>query len=137
MTALTDLLARVEKADGPDAWLFRDVLLALVPDPLTGGEAATVPVQVFRANALKLFRAGGYLDATLALVERVLGADWRWLLTNVGYDGGVYQGGCGATIHSPISSGGGPKWSGFANTPALALLAALLRALIAQETQRG
>lgn len=50
-----------------------------------------------------------------------------------GYIGGAYQNKAMVELHHDISSGGGPKAKAFAATPALALCAAALRAILQEE----
>lgn len=130
---LADLLARVEKAEGPDRELDGALWLALECRPNHG--------QVFDpeyAPYLHVDPRGkehpaikedappytASLDAALALVERVL-PGWDWVLSSV--DG-----------HRASAEVTPPDWPvealhyKTAKTPALALLAAMLKALEAQ-----
>lgn len=89
--ALLDLLARVEKAEGPDREIDADVVMALErPDngafwawrgmqPKGVQDRALVDVQ--REYALRRSPAcSASIDAALALVERVL-PEWKWSLS--------------------------------------------------------
>jgi hypothetical protein len=157
MTDLAELLKRVEEAEGPDRAIDLAIGLALdgwfikplqinIPDetwnmvhmPMPGGGYYIVtdsPGAEYTA-----FTAS--LDAAVALVEKQLHNLSAWSLYTPGRrvverigDSGmaksVIAGKFGCTIHSPISSGGGPKWDGYGPTPALALIAALLRVKLA------
>lgn len=69
----------------------------------------------------------GSLDACLALVERVR-PEHQWFMQKLAYIDGVYQGGkAGFHLQPPTSSG----WTidGYAATPPLAVLSALLRSM--------
>lgn len=111
---LSELLERVEGATADQQWaLVRDAarLLLDIDD-------------MARARINQLCDAGGFTDAAVALVARVL-SGWTWCL---GYDengaGKFYD----AIIYSPdakIDSG-----EQTAKAPALALLAAMLKALL-------
>ncbi len=112
MSNLKDLIARVEKATGPDPQLDLHVHQFLQEDWMHG----TMP---FYTSSL---------DAVVALVEMEL-PDWRWHVAKRGYDNGAYQDGkAGAWLDSPFSSGFGMNAKAFAPTPALALLLVFLRA---------
>jgi hypothetical protein len=124
MTAeLQELLARVEKAEGPDRAIDRDLINVLGLDWHRGAWWRTAdPLQPWFSGWVKADVTAS-LDAALALVERLampepdfdicfrqLGHfEVRWYMPERG--------------HWRVAS---------AKTPALALLAALLRALIAQ-----
>jgi hypothetical protein len=122
MTAdLQELLARVEKAEGPDREL--EVRLHSI-DPACG----RIPVSQTYYTAS--------LDAALALVERVLPGSYVELSGPRKY----------LHIPTPVPN----RWkayiatfnhdgdkTGWAATPALALLAALLRALISTHSEEG
>jgi hypothetical protein len=133
---LQELLSRVEKAEGPDRELDREICLAarenVSTDPLSGF--------VWRPNG-----GGGWsdvpdltasLDAALALVERVLPGSYVELSGPRKY----------LHIPTPVPN----RWkayiatfnhdgdkTGWAATPALALLAALLRALMSTHSEEG
>ena len=129
MTAITDLMARVEKAEGPDREIDEDLFAALI-------DTHGVPTDVaFLLEGAPRYTAS--LDAAVALVERMLPELWEW---SVRSDSRGYS---AADIHMPPPAEG-EYWlkehsrqpnthPGFAPTPALALLLALLRALQAQE----
>lgn len=72
------------------------------------------------------------VDAALALAERVL-RGWSWMVISRGYRDGVYQGGPGCWMASPLSSGG---WDVevFGKTPALALVAAIIKAKLGEQS---
>jgi hypothetical protein len=117
MSDLKELLARVEKAEGPD----REIDAAL--QRLIGGEhihwGCGLLVNGFTAS----------LDASLALVERVL-PGWLRELQEYGEPDSFWW----VTLRSyPF----GIAFGGRAATPALATCCALLKALIAKENDRG
>lgn len=103
MTALADLLERVKGASGPDREIDRAVYNIAVPR-----DEQRIIAPLYTAS----------LDAVVALVERKL-PGWDWIIGKT--NGGL-------TIHAQL----GPESLGyicFGETPALALLAALLSAL--------
>jgi hypothetical protein len=51
--------------------------------------------------------------------------DERWIVTNKGYENGLYTGRCICVIFSSFSSGGAPKWTGYGDTPEEAIEDAL------------
>lgn len=114
MTDLHTLLASVEKAEGPDDALDRWLTGALVMGldrPCAAGNDNPYTASI---------------DSSIALVERML-PGWHW---EVGRDGT-------AMVRDPNVVGASADyvcWGG--TTPALALLAALLRALIAKGTEQ-
>jgi hypothetical protein len=127
MTALTDLLARVEKATGPD----RDggKLAVKFAYEVTGIDPATSIMKIaddeWERWSFAFHRFGeawnGSLDSALALVERMT-------------DGGALS-----IESNPLDCYAAIYWPDFAEARrkdrcvALALLAALLRALVARE----
>jgi hypothetical protein len=134
----TDLLRRVREAVGPDRELDRDLFWSF--EPVQSGIAFAnaamglarpmdhtqpIPGALGRLGvevSAPLYTAS--LDSALALVERVRPGQ-KWMIASVGYDAGVWQDGkAGAYLYDPILTP--PRWKGFAATPALALLAALL-----------
>jgi hypothetical protein len=130
MISLPDLLAGVEAAEGPDREIDAEIAVALSGDP----EAWVVnpsPQSIFgpvagwwRTGDDKSHDAPTYtasLDAALGLVERVLPGFW-WDLDCRGWAhiGPEYR-----PLNMPPGSWG--------KTPALAILSALLKALIAKE----
>jgi hypothetical protein len=126
MSDLTSLSERVEGAVGPDREL--DAALACVVDP---GRAGYWPNPVIPDGALVndigiMCRAEAYtasLDSALGLVERVL-PGWAWRVEFVAKwrPGGPFYGADLTDGIKPASRRAGP-------TPALAVLAALLKAL--------
>jgi len=122
---LKELLARVEKATGADDLLDADISFALGwssrnRDHYEWTEADGTFVQSFMP---KPFTAS--LDASLALVERVL----------PGKAGVVSFGGMWS--RADFINAEGVYLHATCRTPALALLAAVLKALIAKENDRG
>lgn len=119
---LAELLARVEKATADEQWaLVREAAALLLP----GGDASLARSQRLDINTL--CDAGGYESASLALVERVL-PGWVW---SVMVD---YELPGRARLHDAMQPSGPLSVSADGATPALALLAALLRALISKES---
>jgi len=138
MSDLKELLARVEKAEGVDRELDGHIEVAV-----RWIEAARVGLKPEHRAKWRSNRAGhvsdGFthydagavtasLDATLALVERVL-PGWGFYLRQD-------KDGCGAALVYPDASRVTPGHE-TAATPALALLASLLKALIAKENDCG
>lgn len=124
-SGLAGLLARVEAATGADIELDEAISLALC-DEHRFMQLADAPVgagcEMYRFGPRgfhSALRVTASLDAALALVERVLPG----MLWAKNYEGGF-------RIYQPGVSG---FFSGYAKTPALALLAAMLKALIAKE----
>lgn len=109
-SALSDLLLRVEGATGPDREIDFAITNALVPD------------WAIYSDARCFFTSS--LDAALALVTRVLPGWAGWKLERLA---------SGRPWSRVYSSKG--AWSATAATPALALLAAMLKAL-QQEGER-
>jgi hypothetical protein len=129
--SLTDLLARVEASEGgADQWgVLRDVRLALVP---FGGSGDVEGARIWIARFNTLCDAGGYESAALALVERVLPRPGHHV-RSIGQDdhgnwlasiGKGWPSNCTEVYRSPADPA--------LPTPALALLAALLKAMEAQ-----
>ena len=141
MTDLTDLIARVEKLEGPDREVddLIAVRVARMKPTTTYGHEVLGNLRE-APNRSPLYTAS--LDAALALVERVL-PGWGGMV-----DFGALM--CGAAVHSadlwsPVREVGETE-DGFpvdirdeargeAKTPALALILTLLRALQASEKQ--
>jgi hypothetical protein len=137
MTSLSNLRARVEGAEGPsrklDVWIWK----ATAPDEYRRDMYRSAVLRP-RGQAIEDFEPGwavkaappytASLDAALALVERVLpGRDWS-LTTDL----------WGKLFMATIWKDAGGDIAGEAetrSTPALALLAALLRAL--ESTEAG
>lgn len=137
---LTALLARVEAAEGPDRELDLALSIALefpAHRPMTMDDrwAATGIEGKHTLDGNGWFNAPFFtasLDAALALVARTLGAI-MWSIGNTGDDGGD------AAFEADLyAKSGQPDWEvhTYGPSPPLALIAALLRALIAEaETQ--
>lgn len=129
MTDLQSLLSRVEKATGPDRELDEQLAMRLAgfKATITVGHEALGNLRTVPAHAPHYSAS---LDAALALVEGALGIKgtfWRLRLVYPVSDN---------CANAYVVIWPYPKWVaayGEAPTPALALLAALLRALIAQE----
>lgn len=127
MSSLTDLLSRVEEATGADRkldWRLADFAgheafdrdSALWP-PFGVGSKVERAIPTYTAS----------LDAALALCERVL-PGWWWAVGRYGPDG---------LVSANVSRDGKKHGADvMAPTPALALISATLRALIAAEESR-
>lgn len=121
MTDLTDLLARVEQAEGPDRELDKALWYKLVFDP-----ALADPDELhwlkFVGQKQPWFTAS--LDASLALVERVL-PGWTWDIgCDDSADGRYYT----AILWAPdYKSDSGEQ---FSKNRSLSVLIALLKVLI-------
>lgn len=141
---LTALLARVEAATGSDRELDADLWLQLTPGatreatPVNHPKGAYVIDETRQNGRLIIVHSfTASLDASLALVERVL-PGWKVSIF-IGHLTGAKDGkGSRAELHSPkrykAHDGTGMKWPKvaacyYAPTPALALLAAMLKAL--------
>ncbi len=129
MTDLNELLGRVEAATGPDRQLG-----ALILEELTGVSVERVgdPWGVWTVNETPILHCpfvdpAASLDAALALVERVRpGALWRV---------GSFEGRCSARIAEYDPQGRATVLVNvIGKTAPLALLAALLRSLLAGQT---
>lgn len=125
MTDLTELLGKVERAVGPDREL--DLAIALWRHP----ELAEWPRSAqggWHSPEWGLISAPEHytssLDAALALAERVLPTLLGWKLERTDT--------CWARLYFPERAD-----SGIAATVPLALVAATLKALIAQEDEQG
>ena len=127
MTSLTDLLARVEAAQGPDRELDCAIFCATAASPFQsyypdcvlasqGGFAARLEI-----DDIEKFTAS--LDAAVALMERVL-PGWSWTLRSNST----------AVLWSPQSDAHDREMVARCATPALALLAAILRALAQKDS---
>jgi hypothetical protein len=131
---LQELLERVEGAEGGShQWgVLRDVRLALVPFE-GSGDAEDVRAWIARFNVL--CDAGGYESAALVLVERVL-PGFHVLVSSCGAPPSAKDSHSGwrASLKGDYDFlSGQPQVSlstGVLKTPALALIAALLKALI-------
>lgn len=120
---LASLLERVEKATADDQWdLLRAVRQALVP--ISEASSAEDDDSAYRYAAM--LDANAYESAALALVGRVQ-PGWGWAASAENK----------AWLWSPEKPS--PKRQNVANgaTPALALIAALLRSLMSCEVERG
>jgi hypothetical protein len=122
---LGDLLERVEKATGPDRELDFALALAFTPGgyrwPDERGGAIMWPDGRGSFGVAEPDCLTASLDAAMALVERVL-PGWDWI---IGHTNG------GLTVHAQL----GPNEMAFGDTAPLALLAALLKALIAANAE--
>lgn len=140
MTDLKGLLERVEKAEGPDREIDAEIWLALVPGTtrkqwsyIHKASGKECFVDETRDATHALINVPSYtasIDAAVALVEKLL-PGWRLMVTT---PGGAYL--MSSDFEPAEEEWGEPK--GFtcaadAKSPALALIAALLRALIAQQ----
>jgi hypothetical protein len=114
MADLTPLSERVEGAGGPDRELDREVWAALVANP---------PASLVHVGRIEVPAYTASLDSALGLVERVL-PGWAWRVEFVAKwrPGGPFYGADLTDGIKPASRRAGP-------TPALAVLAALLKAL--------
>lgn len=119
------LLERVEKATGPDRDLDLDLAVALVPDVVClrhnryTGDNETFTRWEYTAS----------IDAALALVERVL-PGFQEIRLQFSLPLGIY---CTATIYKDtLTKEAGETFIAPNKSAPLAILAALLRALIAQ-----
>jgi len=123
--SLTDLLAKVMAAPHGSMNLDVDVLEALEPDWRT---TISVPDRFVTSS----------LDSSLALCERVLPA-WFGIYVSLEFSGGAdrtwasVRGSYEATLTRNPQARSAPSVTARGSTPALALLAALLRALLAQQ----
>jgi len=144
MSALKELLERVEKATGPD--LEIDGLIAQAFGSLP--PEARYSTENIYGECEPHWVSGGYgdykfyepdpltasIDAAVGLVEKMLpGRDVNLEIGNVGPDRvtDAYISGADGYFEEPKT----PDAHGYGLTPALALCAALLRALIASEPQ--
>lgn len=140
-STLQDLLARVEAATGPGRELDMRIAygLRLVdPEAIWNGRSFYEAVDQFPddvrgiTNCWPLGIYTASLDAAVALVERELPEGCLW---KVGRAGAAEIYGPGHRLPGGESTGYHDEamFAGDADTPALALLAALLKALIAQQ----
>lgn len=148
MTQLADLLARLEKAEGPDREIDAALLVALLKPEQLADDLRYYRLPSPSMDHMEMCAPGTYwlkqrsgaslhtsphytasLDAALALVERVLPSR-EWC---VGVD---LENSCAwAQVENDVWDEATGHIRGKANTPALALLAALLRAKIAEARQ--
>jgi len=129
MSNLQDLLERVTAAAGPDreldCRLFADLLMRPDGYAVVGFSPGTVAYVEAPVTTVRYLAAPHYtssLDSALALVERLL-PGWEWRVERQSAD---------LWIHLPKHCQKLACAKGA--TPALALLAALLRALLAQQS---
>lgn len=131
---LTPLLSRVEEATGPDRELDRDIAEHFYPEILTREHRVVVGGQfAWQHPTYGLTRCEHYtasLDAALALCERVLPGWLRFVGDLDPTDPRATATVCQGLIGSLSGRGFAPR-----NQYALALLAALLRAKIAEAGQ--
>lgn len=121
---LEALLARVESATGPD----REIDLALMILGWGGPRERYLTDELDRLAFGEQWKFTASLDAALALVERVLpGRDIDLELREGMQDGQVHRF-TDATIYAQAYSDDKRDFKAFGNSPALALLTALLRA---------
>ena len=113
MGDLASLLERVEKAAEHEAVLLCDAAALLLPP------------NDWRLRISQLTSAGAPLDAALALVERCL-PGWRWMVRRV-------EPSERPMFAAYVEAVDGEHFWRSGPAPALALIAALLRALIATE----
>ncbi len=124
---LQALLERVEKAEGPDEEVDMQLCLLAYPEIMAVSEKRDdgfwYHKQWGRMSVPANYTAS--IDAAVALVEKML----------PGWTGHLDFGGSQACAYAirPLTEGPLVEHRAFATTPALALIAALLRALIAQE----
>ena len=118
---LTDLFARVEAATGPDRELDGALWRKLIFDPQLArpGNDWTLTPNLGRKKP----RYTASIDAALALAERVL-PGWAWMLR-----------GSFAKLWEPHGKPPGNDFDAMGRSPALAIIAAILKALIAAETK--
>jgi len=133
MSDLAELLERVKAATGPDEALGEDIWVAVVPGATRRNIMAEWPgerpIWEFsdpERNTIARFtpRITMSIDAALALTERVL-PGWTWMMENSTEKSFVLW--KPKAIRATVNE--------FAVTLPLAILAALLSALIAQEPQ--
>lgn len=128
MTPLTTLIERIEKAEGPDWSIDRAIFEALcLPDKMFGSKVESWFSDGFAAygcntadgirhlNAINAPNFTASIDAALTLLPE----DYDWIVA--GTNGGL-------TVHACCGS----TKEYFGDTPALALLSAILRAIQAQ-----
>jgi len=134
MSNLQDLLERVAAATEPDreldCRLFADLLMRPDGYAVVGFSPGTVAYVEAPVTTVRYLAAPHYtssLDSALALVERVL-PGWWWGVS------GATKPACDALLYEPSPGGFRQKIKASAKTPTLALLAATLRALIAQQS---
>lgn len=138
--ALRGLLERVEAATGPDRELDRDISVAVgflhVGDrgrlymiaPDDGGH-----IYGGLGDDILIPRLTEKIDAAVALVERVL-PEWVWQIERqLTYEGRPPFFADISTVDNCRGRNGTETGSAYAATPPLAILAALLRALIAKD----
>jgi hypothetical protein len=128
--ALLALAERLENAKGPSRGLDGAIAAALFPKakwPLPVGSQPGSPRDPWPMFTRKL-------DAVVEALNLRLSEDHQWLIASPDFGEGFYleDGITSATVFYPRSSGGAPRWKCYAVTPAMALAAALCRALAAR-----
>lgn len=135
MSELTELLARIEAATGPDREI--DLDLALIHKP-------HLPREYWLDDELERLEFGSHrrytnsVDACIALIAEALpGWSWQIRVCTSG-DGEVRYTNARVWSHfNPRDDESPTYWANASDeTPVLALLAAILKALIAQETDQ-
>lgn len=137
---ITDLLAEIEQTNPEDIYeRFEQAWEAIMAEPLPVGQwnrhipATNTAPHRYRA----CIDAEAYESAALILMwpfefeamnPDSIDGRYCWTMTNIGYLEGKHMQRCGATIHHPLSSGGGPMVSAFFETPGMAMLIAVLKA---------
>jgi hypothetical protein len=129
---LSQLLSRVEEAQGPDRELDRAVAIAAGDQVADDGISGFIWRPAASGGWSEIPRLTSSLDAALALVERVRPDAYRDL--GEGFDTKTQRRFWLATLTYHGRSGG---HSGECETAPIALLAALLRALISQQEEKA
>ena len=134
MSNLQELLERVEKAEGGDRAIdtaLELLLLSATTKEFPGADPRSGLVLILDAKERWVTcDADEYtasIDAAVALVERML-PGWK-VAIHIDTGGGAAD----AYVWNPESAD--PQHQAFGETPALALIAALLRAMIAKEKE--
>lgn len=137
MQKLEELIAALERAEGPDRWLDAKVAAALEPHRFDASPFSNIrPIPNFRlgkSEGVIRFEGGGLMDmrffpavtasidAAVALVDRVL-PEVKLEITTTGF-----KPGCTVVMGGTVTGGA------YAATPALAITIATLRAKLSQE----
>jgi hypothetical protein len=127
MTTLQDLLARVESATESGVDLFLSVGVALLPDTFPCTIDHNHERVQWKVRWTGWLGEGAFTEAALALVERVL-PGWRWMVRRI--EPSEFP-----SFGAYVEQVDGEHFWRTGSTPALAILSALLKALIAQEAQ--